>query len=104
MRLTLSLSALVLLAGCSSIANVRDAWNWDPVALPEGPRALLPPQQLAELTDRIAQLQQRRTEVRSRISAESNVRARQPLYQELHAVGRGLSPLERQLADAAPVR
>jgi outer membrane murein-binding lipoprotein Lpp len=104
MRFTLSLAALVLLAGCSSIANVRDAWNWDPTGLAETPRAVPPPLQLTELTGRIAQLQQRRTEVRSRISAESNVRARQPLYQELHAIGRQLSPLERQLADAAPVR
>jgi hypothetical protein len=102
MRLPLSLAALVLLAGCSSIGSVRDAWNWDPTALPEGPRAALPAQQLADLTDRVSRLQQRRAEVRSRISAESNVRARQPLYQELHVVGLQLSPLERQLADAAP--
>jgi len=62
------------------------------------PRAALPPQQLAAMTQRLAQLQIERDAIRSRIASERDVRQRLALYEHLHRVGMELSPLERQLA------
>jgi uncharacterized lipoprotein len=104
MRHLLSLSALVLLAGCSTASAVRDAWNWDPTGPQQRSAAPLSPEQAAALTNRVAELQLRRNEIRSRISAEADIRARQRLYEDLHRVGRELSPLERQVAAAGPIR
>lgn len=104
MRLTLSLAALVLLAGCSTVSTVREAWDWDPSRTQERTRVALSPQQLAPLTNRLAALQMERNEIRSRIGAEPDIRVRQRLYEDLHRVGRQLSPLERQLTAAAPAR
>lgn len=96
MRL-LTFVAAALLAGCSSVSVVRDAWTWDPTLPPARNAVALAPEQVATLTDRIAQLQIHRDEIRSRITAEPDIWARQRLYEELHSVGRELSPLERQL-------
>jgi hypothetical protein len=64
-------------------------------------RASLPPDQLAALTNRMAELQIQRNEIRARISAEPDVWGRQRLYEELHTVGSQLSPLERELTAAS---
>ena len=104
MRLPLLLAAAVLLSGCSTVSPVRDAWHWDPTAPQERSRVVLSAEQLASLTNRLAALQIERNDVRSRISSEPDIRVRQLLYADLHRVGRQLSPLERQLASAAPAR
>ena len=101
MRFALSLAAAILLSGCSTVSAVRDAWNWDATAAPARRPIVLAPEQVAALTNRMAELQIRRNDIRSRISAEPDIRARQRLYEDLHAVGRQLSPLERQLTVAA---
>ena len=101
MRLLFLLAAAALLAGCSTVSAVRDAWNWDPTAPQARPATPLPPDQVAMLTNRLADLQIRRNEIRAQISAEPNVWARQRLYEQLHSVGRELSPLERQLTAAS---
>lgn len=102
MRLSLALAAVALLAGCSTVSTVRDAWYWDPTLPAE--RIVLSPEQFGALTNRHAGLQIQRNVIRARISAETDIRARQRLYEELHDVGRKLSPLERQIAMAAPAR
>ena len=104
MRFILPLAALLLLAGCSNYATVREAWHWEPARTQGQARVVLPPEQLAGLTQRLADLQMQRKEIRSRISGEPDIWMRQRLYAELHQVGRQLSPLERQLAAAAPAR
>jgi hypothetical protein len=104
MRLPLSLAAVALLAGCSTVSAVRDAWTWDPTAPHQRGRVVLAPEELALLTNHVAQLQIERNDIRARISAEPDIWARQRLYEQLHGVGRQLSPLERQLAAAAPAR
>jgi hypothetical protein len=65
---------------------------------------LLSPQDVAALTDRSAQLQLQRNEIRDRIASERDAWARQRLYEELHQVGMQLSPLERRLATVAAAR
>lgn len=97
MRLPVMFAAAALLAGCSSVSSVRDAWTWDLTQPPARSAAVVAPEQAATLTNRMAQLQIQRNEIRSRISAEPDIWARQRLYEELHSVGRELSPLERQL-------
>ena len=104
MRTILSLAALAMLAGCSNLSVVREAWDWDPTRVQERTRLVLTPEELAGLTNRLAELQVQRNEIRSRISAEPDVWARQRLYADLHSVGRQLSPLERRLTAAAPAR
>lgn len=104
MRLPISLAAMALLAGCSTVSTVRDAWNWDPSAQHDRPRVAVSPEHLGVLTNRLAELQIERNAIRSRISAEPDIRVRQRLYEDLHRVGRQLSPLERQLMAAAPAR
>ncbi|MDB5944480.1 MAG: hypothetical protein JWQ13_4046 [Ramlibacter sp.] len=101
MRLPLSLATLALLAGCSTASAVREAWNWDPTAPRERTRIVLAPEQLASLSNRLADLRIQRNDIRSRISAEPDVGVRLRLYEDLHRVGMQLSPLERQLAGAA---
>ena len=104
MRFPLSLAVLVMLAGCSTVSAVRDAWNWDPTAQQQRTRIVLTADERGALASRLAQLQAQRNEIRSRISAEPDVWARQRLYEDLHGVGRQLSPLERQIAAAAPAQ
>jgi hypothetical protein len=100
MRFISSLVAPALLAGCSAYSPVSDAWRWSPP--PQ--KVTLSTPEAAALTNQIAQLQIQRTDIRNRISAESDIWARQLLYAELHDVGMRLSPLERRLALAAPAR
>jgi hypothetical protein len=97
MRLPISLAAAALLAGCSTVSAVRDAWTQDSTAPQARSRIVLPPEQATALTTRLGELQGQRNEIRSRISAEPDIWARQRLYEELHGVARQLSPLERQL-------
>lgn len=104
MRLALLLATVALLAGCSTVSTVRDAWNWDPTLPTERSRIVLSPEQVGARTSRLADLQIQRNEIRSRISAEPDIRARLRRYEELHGVGRQLSPLERQIALTAPAR
>lgn len=104
MRLILSLAAMTLLAGCSTVSAVREAWDWDPSAMQDRTRVTLSAEQLSVMTNRLAELQIQRNAIRARISAEPDIRVRQRLYQDLHGVGRQLSPLERQLTAAAPAR
>jgi hypothetical protein len=103
-RTILSLAAAAVLAGCSTFDAARDAWAWDTGRTQERKRIVLSPEELAALTNRTADLQLQLTSVRSRISAEPSVQARLGLYEELHRVGRELSPLQRQLTAAAPAR
>ncbi len=104
MRLILSFAALALIAGCTTVSVVREAWDWDPSAMQDRTRVAVSGEQLGALTNHLAELQIQRNDIRSRISAEPDIRARQRLYEQLHAVGRQLSPLERQLAAVAPAR
>jgi len=92
-----SVIALILAAGIGGCAVVPPAaWDFDPAR--PAPRAALSPQQVAAMTQRLAQLQIERNAIRSRISGERDVRQRLALYERLHRVGMELSPLERQLA------
>ena len=52
------------------------------------------------MAQRLAQLQEERNAIRSRIAGEPDVRQRLALYEALHRVGSQLSPLERRLAAA----
>ena len=104
MRLIVSFAATTLLAGCSTVSAVRDAWSWDPTRMQQRTHVVLAPGDLPASTNRLADLQLKRNEIRARISAEPDMRARQALYEELHHVGRQLSPLERPFAAAAPTR
>ena len=104
MRFPLALVAIALLAGCSTVSTVRDAWHWDPTAPQERTRIAISPEPPGSLTNRLADLQMQRHAIRSRISAEPDLWLRLRLYQDLHGVGRQLSPLERQLTAAAPAR
>jgi hypothetical protein len=100
MRLFFPCAVLVLASGCSVVP--REAWTFDPTH-PE-PRAVLPVEEAAALTDRMAQLQLERNTVRTRIAAEPDVWVRQRLYQQLHGIGMELSPLERRLATVTAAR
>jgi hypothetical protein len=93
MRISVSCAALALLAGCSVVPP--DAWTFDPTRPPA--KASLPVQELVGLTDRIAELQLERNEIRNRIAAQPDMWERQRLYAHLHRVGMALSPLERRL-------
>ena len=104
MRLILSLAALALVAGCSTVSTVREAWDWDPSAMQDRTRVSLSAEQLSALTNRLAELQIQRNGIRSRISAEPDIHVRQRLYEDLHNIGRQLSPRERQLAAVASAR
>ena len=90
------------LAGCSTTAPVLDAWSWDATRPPV--KAALPAPEHAALTNRIAQLQIERNDIRARISAQPDIWARQALYAQLHDVGMQLSPLERRLSLVTPAR
>ena len=101
MRLSLLLATAAMLAGCSTVSAVRDAWSWDPTAPSPRPPTALPAEQVAAQTNRLAELQLQRIQIRDRISAEPDIWARQRLYEQLHTVGRQLSPLERELTAAS---
>lgn len=100
MRTFISLTALALLAGCSVVP--RHSWTFDPNR-PQA-KASLPMEQVVALTDRVAQLQIERNELRARIAGEPDIWARQVLYSRLHGVGMELSRRERGLARVASAR
>jgi hypothetical protein len=91
---------VVLLSGCSVIPP--QAWTFDPTQAQ--PRATLPAAEGVALTDRTAQLQIERNDIRARIANEPDARRRLDLYDSLHRVGIELSPLERQLATVGAAR
>ena len=93
-------AAVALLAGCSVVP--RAAWTFDPSQPP--PRATVPMEEIVVLTDRAAQLQLERNEIRSRIASEPDIWERQRLYARLHSVGMDLSPLERRIGGIASAR
>jgi len=100
MRIAICSAALVLLAGCSLLSP--EALTFDPARPP--PKASLPAPELAALTDRVAELQLERNEIRARIAGEPDIWGRQRLYEQLHGAGSKLSPLERRLATLAAAR
>ena len=100
LRITLSCTALVLLAGCPVVPP--EALSFDPAR--PAPKTILPAAELAALTDRVAQLQLERNEIRARIAGQPDIWERQRLYGQLHGVGMELSPLERRLATLASAR
>ena len=99
MRMMLCLSAAALLGACSVVPP--EAWTYDPA---HPPKASMPTEELAALNNRVADLQLRRDDIRTRIASESNVWARLGLYADLHNVGSELSPLERRLNGIASSR
>jgi hypothetical protein len=102
MRMSVSCAALALVvAGCSSVVPPA-ALTFDPTR--PAPKPVLPVQELAALSDRVAQLQLNRNEIRTRIAAESNIWERQRLYEQLHGVGMELSLQERRLSAFAASR
>ncbi|MDB5872996.1 MAG: hypothetical protein JWQ07_2438 [Ramlibacter sp.] len=100
MRIAVFLAVLAMLAGCTVVP--RDAWTFDPTH--PRPLATLPMEEIVMLTDRVAQLQLERNDIRGRIAQEPDIWARQRLYARLHGVGMDLSPLERRLASVASAR
>ena len=103
MRLLIStslLAAVSVLSGCSVVPAT--AWNFNPLQ-PQAKRAA-PVQEVVALTDRVAQLQIERNEVRARIAAQPDVWERLDLYAQLHGIGSRLSPLERELGTIASSR
>lgn len=100
MRIAACVLLLIPLAGCSVVPPA--AWTFDPTQ--PSPRVALPTEEALALTDRTAQLQLRRNEIRARIAAEPDIWVRQRLYGELHSVGMELSALERRLATVAAAR
>ena len=100
MRTAFLLPVLTLCSACSVLPP--GAWTFDPTQPP--PKVSLAPQDLALLTDRLAELQIDRNRIRASIAAERDVWQRQQQYQALHRVGMELSPLERRLAGFASAR
>jgi hypothetical protein len=100
MRISIGLAASALLSACSVIPPA--AWTFDPTQ-PQ-PKPTLAVAQAVALTDRTAQLQLERNEIRTRIANEPDARKRVGLYESLHRIGIELSPLERQLASVAAAR
>lgn len=93
-------TAIALLAGCSVVPP--QAWTYD--GTHPTTRTTADAGRVAMLTDRIARLQLQRDELMGRIAAERDVWQRQALYADLHAVGRELSPLQRELSTYASAR
>jgi len=89
------------MAGCSSVVP-PSALRFDPTR--PAPKPVLPVQESAALSDRVAQLQLERIEIRTRIAAETDIWERQRHYAQLHGVGMELSPLERRLSAFAASR
>lgn len=100
MKIAITCVALAALTGCAVVPP--DAWRFDPTR--PAAKAVLPAEQLAALTDRVAELRMQRIAIRASIAAQPDAWQRQHLYEQLHAVGVRLSPLERQLAGVAPSR
>src|SRR5687767_8843416 len=90
MRIAIPFALLALLGGCAVVPHA--AWTFDPTR-PQ-PKPALAAIDAAGLTDRLAQLQLERNDIRARIASEPNAAARLRLYEDLHKVGLQLSPLE----------
>lgn len=101
MRNAVCLPVLALLTSCAAVVPPQ-AWTFDPTQ-PQ-PRLALATAEVVALTDRVAQLQLQRNEIRARIAMEPDVWKRQGYYLQLHSVGMELSPLERRLATVASAR
>jgi hypothetical protein len=100
MRFSVCLATLALLSACSVVPT--PAWTFDPTQ-PQA-KATADAQEVVALTDRTAQLQIERNDIRGRIAGEPDARRRLELYNSLHRVGTELSPLERRLASVAGAR
>ena len=100
MTTSICLVAVALLSGGSIVPPA--AWTFDPTQ-PQ-PKLVLPAAEVAPLTDRVAQLQLQRNELRMRVATEPDARKRQQLYAQLHGLGMELSPLERRLAAVGMAR
>jgi hypothetical protein len=103
MRFTtiLALAPIAALLGGCAVAPPA-AWTFDPTH-PQ-PKPVLEASQAAALTDRVAQLQLQRNDIRTRIASELDIWKRQDLYSDLHAVGMRLSRAERRLSLYANAR
>ena len=101
MRNAICLPVLALLASCATVVPPQ-AWTFDPTR-PQ-PKLVLPTPEVVALTERVAQLQLRRNEIRARIASEPDVWKRQDHYLHLHSVGMELSALQRRLATVASAR
>jgi hypothetical protein len=100
MRILICFQAFALLTACTVVPT--PAWTFDPTQ-PQSKPALAMAEVVA-LTERTAQLQLERNDIRARISNEPDARSRVALYDTLHRVGMELSPLERQLGGVAAGR
>jgi hypothetical protein len=89
-----------LFAACTVVPP--QAWTFDPTQPPA--KATLPMEQVVALTDRIAQLQLQRNDIRARIAGEPDAQKRLDLYGSLHRVGSELSRLDRRLSTVASAR
>lgn len=94
---------LPLLAMCSACSVVPpSAWTFDPRTPPA--KIALPAEEVAAMTNRLAQLQIERNQVRAQIASERDAWQRQEQYGRLHDVVAELAPLERRLAGVANAR
>lgn len=100
MRFALLVPAIALLSACSVVPN--SAWTFDPTR-PE-PKPVMAVADAVPINERVAQLTITKNEIRARIAAEPDARARQRHYEALHRVGKELAPLERRLALYASAR
>jgi hypothetical protein len=100
MRTAIFLPVLALCSACSVVPP--QAWTFDPRN--PSPKVTLPAPEVAALTNRLAELQLQRNQIRARIAAERDVWQRQEQYSQLHKVGMELAPLERQLSGIAYAR
>jgi hypothetical protein len=75
MKTAVCCATLSLLAGCTVVPT--EAWTFDPTRPPT--KAVLPAQELAALSDRIASLQLQRNEIRTRIAGQPDPGQRQQL-------------------------
>ena len=101
MRIVICLAAATA-AGCASVSTLQEAWHWD--ATQQQARAAFQVQDVATVDSRVTALRQQHHQIRSLISAEPDIWARQKFYAELHEVGLRLSLLERQRSGAPPAR
>jgi uncharacterized protein YjbK len=90
----LMLAAVGALTACSVVP--QQAFRFDPTQLAVKTTLSVP--EAAGLTERLAQLQLQRAEIRAQIATERDPWVRQAHYARLHQVGVELSPLQRRLA------
>jgi hypothetical protein len=93
MRIAVCFPVLALLTACAVVPP--EAWTFEPTQ--PHPKVSVSAPEAAALTDRVAQLQLLRHQIRGDIALERDVWKRQDLYARLHSVGVELSPLERRL-------